>query len=72
MGKTLPFCVDLNIGWVSVFRGNDEVERRFYEVRDNLENRGRDTRDGKANMNAPKFSVEITYSPQRALRFVRA
>lgn len=71
LGKTIPFCVDLNVGWVSAFKGNDEVERRFYEVRDDLEDQGYEMGETKINMNAPKISFGITYSPQRPLRFIR-
>jgi hypothetical protein len=58
LGKTSPFCIDLNIGWVFPSVGNDEI-RRGYIFTDEL-----------SALDTPKVSIGLVYAPQRSLRFI--
>ena len=68
--KTLPFCLDVNIGWTFPFVGNDEMMKRYNDVRDDLINRGYMSTDDSNSLETVKISIGITYSPKRKLQMI--
>jgi hypothetical protein len=70
LGKTSPLGIDLNIGWVFPFAGNDAILKDYEEVRDRYVSEGYTLSDEKLSLNTPKFSIGITYSPKRSFKFL--
>lgn len=62
LGKTSPFGVDFNIGWVFPFVGNDEIMDRYDEAVGDLVSRGYGITDEEVSLDTVKFSVGVTYS----------
>ena len=68
LSKTSPLCIDLNIGWVFPFVGNDEIRRRYDEAVVDLKSRGYVLTQETIALDTPKISIGITYSLGRSLK----
>ncbi len=68
ISKTSPICIDLNVGWTFPFEGNDEIKKKFDEVKYDLQSQGYVMTDEKINLETPKISIGITYSIGRSLK----
>ena len=68
ISKTSPLCIDLNVGWIFPFEGNDKIKEKFDRVKDDLQSQGYVMTDEKINLETPKISIGITYSIGRSLK----
>lgn len=70
LGRTSSMCLDLNIGWTFASVGNDEVLRRYEEIKADLIAAGYVSQWETISLDTPKISVGVTYSPGRSQRVV--
>ena len=66
--ETSAFCLDLNIGWIFPFVGNDEILNRYDKAVDDLADRGYIITEEMKSLNTPKVSIGIIFNPQRTLK----
>jgi hypothetical protein len=70
LSKTFPLCLDLNVGWVFPFVGNDEIRRKYDEVKEDLESRGYVGGEEMEGLGTPKISIGFNYAPGRSFKAV--
>lgn len=68
LSKTSPLCLDLNVGWIFPSAGNNEVEKKYNEVVNDIKSQGFITTYEKLNLDTPKISIGISYAPARSLK----
>jgi len=67
LGKTSPWCVDLNIGWIFPFVGNDEIKKRWDRQVAYFRSIGYQLTSETISLDTPKIYIGITYSIGRSL-----